>query len=122
METAQRIKALPPYLFAQIDKKIAEAKARGVDVISFGIGDPDLPTPEHIVKKLQEKAADPSTHRYPSYEGLSVYREAVANWYKRRFGVELNPDTEVVSLIGSKEGIAHLPLCYVRSRGCLLST
>jgi LL-diaminopimelate aminotransferase len=113
METAQRIKALPPYLFAQIDKKIAEAKARGVDVISFGIGDPDLPTPEHIVKKLQEKAADPSTHRYPSYEGLSVYREAVANWYKRRFGVELNPDTEVVSLIGSKEGIAHLPLCYV---------
>ncbi|HOB22750.1 MAG TPA: pyridoxal phosphate-dependent aminotransferase, partial [Bacillota bacterium] len=113
METAQRIKALPPYLFAQIDKKIAEAKARGVDVISFGIGDPDLPTPEHMVKKLQEKAADPSTHRYPSYEGLSVYREAVANWYKRRFGVELNPDTEVVSLIGSKEGIAHLPLCYV---------
>ena len=93
--------------------KIAEAKARGVDVISFELAIPDLPTPEHIVKKLQEKAADPSTHRYPSYEGLSVYREAVANWYKRRFGVELNPDTEVVSLIGSKEGIAHLPLCYV---------
>ncbi len=113
METARRIQALPPYLFAQIDKKIAEAKARGVDVISFGIGDPDLPTPEHIVKRLQREAANPKTHRYPSYEGLDVYREAVAAWYDKRFGVKLDPFTEVVSLIGSKEGIAHIPLCFV---------
>lgn len=113
METAQRIKALPPYLFAQIDKQIAEAKARGVDVISFGIGDPDLPTPQHIIERLKREAENPATHRYPSYEGLSVYREAVAKWYQQRFDITLDPDTEVVSLIGSKEGIAHLPLCYV---------
>lgn len=113
METARRIQALPPYLFAQIDKKIAEAKARGVDVISFGIGDPDLPTPGHIIERLQKEAANPATHRYPSYEGLAVYREAVARWYGKRFGVELDPKTEVVSLIGSKEGIAHIPMCFV---------
>lgn len=113
METARRIQALPPYLFAQIDKKIAEAKARGVDVISFGIGDPDLPTPGHIIERLQKEAANPATHRYPSYEGLAVYREAVARWYGKRFGVKLDPKTEVVSLIGSKEGIAHIPMCFV---------
>lgn len=113
METARRIQALPPYLFAQIDHQIAQAKARGVDVISFGIGDPDLPTPDHIIARLQKEAADPKNHRYPSYEGLAVFRDAVANWYKKRFCVELDSKTEVVSLIGSKEGIAHIPLCYV---------
>ncbi|MGE5575683.1 MAG: LL-diaminopimelate aminotransferase [Syntrophothermus sp.] len=113
METAQRIKKLPPYLFAEIDKKIARAKADGVDVISLGIGDPDRPTPAHIVDKLAEEAYNPANHRYPSYEGLREFRAAVAGWYARRFGVELNPDTEVVSLIGSKEGIAHISLCFV---------
>lgn len=113
MKTARRIQNLPPYLFAEIDKKIAEAKAAGVDVISLGIGDPDLPTPEHIVKRLQEAAADPSTHRYPSYEGMQAFREAVAGWYQRLHGVEVDPNTEVVALIGSKEGIAHISLCYV---------
>ncbi len=113
METAQRIKKLPPYLFAEIDRKIARARADGVDVISLGIGDPDRPTPTHIIDKLAEEAYNPANHRYPSYEGLREFRAAVAGWYARRFGVELNPDTEVVSLIGSKEGIAHISLCFV---------
>ncbi|MBO8127225.1 MAG: LL-diaminopimelate aminotransferase [Firmicutes bacterium] len=113
MKTADRIQKLPPYLFAEIDKKIAEAKAKGVDVISLGIGDPDQPTPDNVVKRMQYETAQPENHRYPSYEGLPAFREAVADWYSRRFGVELDPDKEVVSLIGSKEGIAHISLCYV---------
>ncbi|MBE3577464.1 MAG: LL-diaminopimelate aminotransferase [Limnochordales bacterium] len=113
MKVAERIQAIPPYLFAQIDRKIAEAKAAGVDVISFGIGDPDRPTPAHIVAELARAAEDPANHRYPSYEGLPAFRRAVADWYARRFGVTLDPDREVISLIGSKEGIAHISLCYV---------
>ena len=113
MKVARRIQAIPPYLFAQIDRKIAEAKATGVDVISFGIGDPDRPTPAHVVDELKRAVEDPYNHRYPSYEGLPAYRKAVADWYARRFGVALDPDREVVSLIGSKEGIAHISLCYV---------
>ncbi|MBI2914462.1 MAG: LL-diaminopimelate aminotransferase [Firmicutes bacterium] len=113
METAQRIRNLPPYLFAEIDRKIAEAKARGVDVISLGIGDPDRPTPENIVDRLVSEAKNPRNHRYPSYEGLKGFRQAVAEWYRRRFGVGLDPDKEIVSLIGSKEGIAHISLCFV---------
>ncbi|HHY47178.1 MAG TPA: LL-diaminopimelate aminotransferase [Firmicutes bacterium] len=113
VEEAERIKNLPPYLFAEVDKAIARAKQEGKDVISFGIGDPDLPTPSYIVDRLVEEARNPENHRYPSYEGLPAFRRAVAEWYKRRFGVELDPDTEVVSLIGSKEGIAHISLCYV---------
>src|SRR5690606_11536464 len=88
-------------------------KAAGVDVISLGIGDPDRPTPEHIVRALQREAADPRNHRYPSYKGLDAFRAAVASWYARRFGVRLDPDREVLSLIGSKEGIAHAPLAFV---------
>ena len=113
MQVARRIKDLPPYLFAEIDKKVAQARAKGVDVISLGIGDPDMPTPGHIVNALISAAQDPRNHRYPSYEGLREFREEVANWYLRRFSVELDPDKEVVSLIGSKEGIAHIPLCFV---------
>lgn len=112
-KVARRIEAIPPYLFAEIDRKIAAARASGVDVISFGIGDPDRPTPPHIVAALQRAAQDPANHRYPSYEGLPAYRRAVADWYARRFGVHLDPDREVVSLIGSKEGIAHISLCFV---------
>lgn len=113
MQTARRIQAIPPYLFAEIDRKIAQARAAGVDVISFGIGDPDRPTPTPVVETLQQAAADPANHRYPSYEGLPAFRQAVADWYARRFGVQLDPDKEIVSLIGSKEGIAHIALCYV---------
>lgn len=113
MQTAKRIQELPPYLFAEIDKKIAKAKAAGVDIISLGMGDPDRPTPPHIVKGLQIAAEDPRTHRYPVYEGMLAFREAVADWYRRTRNVELDPVSEVVALIGSKEGIAHISLCYV---------
>lgn len=104
---------LPPYLFARISELIETQRARGVDVISFGIGDPDLPTPPHIVEALQAAAERPANHRYPETEGLPAFREAVARWYRTRHGVELDPQAEVVSLIGSKEGIAHLPLCLI---------
>lgn len=110
MKFADRIGNLPPYLFAQIDKKVAEKKSAGVDVISLGIGDPDLPTPKNIIEKLCEQAKNPENHRYPSYFGMPAFRRAIADWYKRRFGVDLDPDTEVLPLIGSKEGIAHIAL------------
>ena len=113
MQTARRIAALPPYLFAEIDRKVAAARSAGVDVISFGVGDPDLPTPGFIVDELAAAARDPSTHRYPSYFGLPTLRQAIAAFYRRRFGVELDPDTQVLPLIGSKEGIAHLPWAFV---------
>lgn len=113
LATAERIRRLPPYLFAEIDRKIAAARAAGVDVISLGIGDPDVPTPGHVIEKMIEEVRNPANHRYPSYEGLPAFRDAVAGWYRRRFNVELDPKTEVVSLIGSKEGIAHISLCFV---------
>ena len=113
MEEAQRIQLLPPYLFARIDEKIANAKAKGVDVISLGIGDPDLPTPDHIIDKLIESARNPENHRYPSYVGMLEFRQAVAEWYKRRSNIVLDPKKEVVTLIGSKEGIAHIAFCYL---------
>ncbi len=113
MQTARRIAALPPYLFAEIDKRVAAAKAAGVDVISFGVGDPDLPTPGFIVEELARAARDPSTHQYPSYFGLPELREAIAGFYERRFGVKLDPTTQVLPLIGSKEGIAHLATAFV---------
>ena len=110
---AKRILDLPPYLFAELDRAKAELQAQGKQVISLGIGDPDMPTPELIIEALKREAAEPSNHRYPSYEGLLSFRKAVAGWYERRFGVSLDPVCEVVSLIGSKEGIAHLPLAFV---------
>lgn len=113
MRTAKRIEKLPPYLFAEIDRKVAEAKARGADIISFGVGDPDLPTPPNVVGALAEAARDPATHRYPSYTGMPEFREAIANWYEKRFGVNLDPDTEIQPLVGSKEGIFHLPVAFV---------
>jgi LL-diaminopimelate aminotransferase len=113
MQTARRIAAIPPYLFAEIDRRIAEKRAAGVDVISFGIGDPDLPTPDYIVEEMAKAVRDPSTHQYPSYFGLPAFREAIADFYQRRFGVVLDPATQVLPLIGSKEGIAHLPLAFV---------
>ncbi len=112
---ASRIEKIPPYLFARIDKKKAEARKKGIDLIDFGIGDPDIPTPRNIIARMNEGVADPKNHRYPSYEGMFEYRKAVADWYGTRFGVTLNPETEVVALIGSKEGIAHLPWAYVEA-------
>jgi LL-diaminopimelate aminotransferase len=113
IKKAKRIQELPPYLFAEIDKQKNALKARGVDIISLGIGDPDLPTPAHIVERLQAAAANPVNHRYPDYEGLPSFRRAAASWYRTRFGVVLDPESEVVSLIGSKEGIAHMPIAFV---------
>jgi LL-diaminopimelate aminotransferase len=113
MELARRIEKLPAYLFAEISKKIAEKRAQGVQVISFAIGDPDLPTPPHIISALTEAAQDPANHRYPETDGLPQLREAVARWYQRRFGIELDPTTEVLPLIGSKEGIGHIALCFI---------
>ena len=110
---AQRICNLPPYLFARIEKLIAAKKEAGVDVISLGIGDPDRPTPVHIIETLVREAYNPANHQYPSSVGMLTYRKAVAQWYQNRFGVELNPETEVVSLLGSKEGIAHISWCYL---------
>ena len=113
MRLAKRIESLPPYLFAELDRKLGEKRAAGIDVISLGIGDPDSPTPRHIVEALQEAAEDPTTHQYPSYYGMPALREAIAGWMRDRFGVELDPDTEVQTLIGSKEGIAHLPVAVL---------
>ncbi len=112
-ELAQRLRVLPPYLFAELDRRKQEKIEQGVDVIDLGVGDPDLPTPEPIVEALREAAGRPENHRYPSYVGMRAYRQAVADWYRRRFGVELDPDREVIALIGSKEGIAHFPLAFV---------
>ncbi len=110
---ADRIKNLPPYLFAAIDKAKQEARARGADVIDLSVGDPDLPTPGHIVEALREAAKDASNHQYPSYEGKLTFRTAVADWYRQTFDVDLNPENEVLTLIGSKEGIAHAPLAFI---------
>jgi LL-diaminopimelate aminotransferase len=113
LRTAKRIEKLPPYLFAEIDKRVDEAKARGADIISFGVGDPDLPSPPHVIEALKKAAADPATHRYPSYTGMPEFRESIAGWYQRRFGVKLDADEEVQPLVGSKEGIFHLPVAFV---------
>ncbi|MDY7034579.1 MAG: LL-diaminopimelate aminotransferase, partial [Thermodesulfobacteriota bacterium] len=106
-------KKLPPYLFKEIDRKKEEVMARGVDIIDLGVGDPDLPTPAHIIEAMKEAADNPANHRYPSYSGMNDFKYAVAEWYKERFGVDLTPETEIISLIGSKEGIAHLPLAFL---------
>lgn len=113
IEVATRIKTLPPYLFAAIDKMKQEAIARGADIINLGIGDPDLPTPMPIIESLSKAAKDPKHHQYPSYEGMLSFRKAVAGWYKRRFNVTLDPANEALTLIGSKEGIGHIHLAFV---------
>ncbi len=113
MRVARRIESLPPYLFAALDAKLEAKRAEGVDVISLGVGDPDLPTPPHVVEAMREAVLDPATHRYPSYVGSPAFRRAVAGFYARRFGVELDPDTQVMALIGSKEGIGHIAFAYL---------
>lgn len=113
IKKAKRINDLPPYLFAEIDNRKRAALARGVDLIDLGIGDPDIPTPAVIVKKLIESANKPVNHRYPNSSGIPEFRAAVADWYKRRFNVNLDPGQEVVSLIGSKEGIGNMAVAFV---------
>src|SRR3981189_3613388 len=110
---AARLGKIPPYLFAEIDRKVQEKKRAGVDVISLGIGDPDLPTPKRIVSVLQEAAADPANQRYPSYFGLTELRESIAGWYHQRFDVDLDAGTEILPTLGSKDGISHAPLALV---------
>ncbi len=113
MKLARRLDRIPPYLFADTDRRLRELRARGVDVINLGIGDPDLPPPPFLIEAMQQAAAVPANHRYPSYNGLPAFREAVATWYRRRFEVELDPDREVLALIGSKEGIGHMALAFI---------
>lgn len=119
---AQRLAHLPPYLFAEIDRVKNEVKAKGVDIIDLGVGDPDLPTPSFILESMRKAVLKGEHHRYPSYSGLNVFREAVSSWYKQRFNVELDPKAEVLSLIGSKEGLAHFPLAFVDPGDLVLVT
>ena len=113
IQYAERIRTLPPYLFAAIDDMKRKAIEGGMDIINLGIGDPDLPTPEPIIESLRQAAGDPKHHQYPSYDGMLSFRTAVAQWYQRRFGVSADPKTEVLTLIGSKEGIGHVPLAFI---------
>jgi len=122
IKKADRLFQLPPYLFIEIDRLKAEVRAKGVDLIDLGVGDPDLPTPEHILKRLIEASQDPGNHRYPSYSGMNDFRKSVAAWYQRRFNVTLDPVKEVVTLIGSKEGIAHFPLAFINPGDYALMT
>ena len=113
MRFASRVEKIPPYLFVEISRKIAAKRAEGIEVISFGIGDPDLATPAHVVDTLRDTAGDLPNHRYPESDGLPEFRKATADWYQRRFGISLDPDSEVISLIGAKEGIGHAALCFI---------
>ncbi|MDD5130240.1 MAG: LL-diaminopimelate aminotransferase [Candidatus Omnitrophica bacterium] len=110
---SKKVEALPPYLFLEIDKAKRKARAEGRDIIDLGIGDPDQPTPKFIIDALNQAALDPANHRYALDQGMPLLRSAIADWYKHRFDVNLNPETEVLPLIGSKEGIAHFPLAFL---------
>jgi LL-diaminopimelate aminotransferase len=112
-KAASRVDSIPPYLFARLDKKKEAARNTGIDLIDLSIGDPDIPTPAAIVKKAQEALANPSNHHYPGYQGTLSFRKAAVQWYKNRFGIALDPENEIVALIGSKEGIFHLPWVYL---------
>src|SRR5256714_2318607 len=113
MRPSKRLERIPPYLFAQLERKIAEKKAQGIDVISLGIGDPDTPTPALVVDALRDAATDPGTHQYPSNRGREEFRRAVASFYERRFGVEIDAATEVVPALGAKECIFNLNLAFL---------
>ena len=118
---AQRMGSLPPYLFARIDAMKAEKIEQGVDIIDLGVGDPDLPTPPHIVEALCTAARDPKNHHYPSYAGLPAFRSAVADWFQHRFNVTLDPKDQILSLMGSKDGIAHIPEAFVNPGDVVLA-
>ena len=118
---SQRIAQLPPYLFAELERKVSERRKAGVDVISLGIGDPDLPSPDILVEEARRRVGDPATHQYPSNRGLEAFRQAVADFYLRRFGVELDPDREVLPLLGGKEGVAHVCFAMLDPREVCLA-
>ena len=113
MVFADRIENLPPYLFAEIDKKISQKRRAGADIIDLGVGDPDIPTPEHIIDACCKAANKPENHRYPSYEGMLSFRQAVAERYERDYGLKLSPEDEVITLVGSKEGIHNMHFALV---------
>jgi LL-diaminopimelate aminotransferase len=113
IKNAARFEELPPYLFAELDRKKQEVLKKGVDIINLGVGDPDQPTPEHIIEELYKASSDPVNHQYATYVGMPELREAIADFYERRFGVKLDHQSEVLALIGSKEGIGHIPLAFV---------
>ncbi len=119
-ELSERMKKIPPYLFAEIDAMKRKKIAEGVKVIDLGIGDPDLPTPRHVVSAMQRAVERVERQKYPSYEGMLEFRESAADFYRRRKGVKLDPKKEVIALIGSKEGIAHLPLAFVNENDYVL--
>ena len=110
---SNRLSQLAPYPFVEISRIIAEKRAAGTDVVTFGIGDPDIPTPQPIIDRLLTASQDPPNHRYPETDGLPEMRRAIAHWYRQRFGVDLNPDTEVLPLIGAKEGIGHAAFAFL---------
>jgi len=120
IKKARRLEQLPPYLFAELDRKKQELIKKGTDVINLGVGDPDQPTPEHIIEELYKASHDPVTHQYATYVGMPRLREAIANFYEKRFGVELDHEKEVLTLIGSKEGIGHIPLAFVNNGDVVL--
>jgi LL-diaminopimelate aminotransferase len=113
MRPSRRLERIPPYLFAQLERKVAEKRAQGVDVISLGIGDPDTPTPQVVIDALRDAAGDPGTHQYPSNRGRQEFRDAVAAFYARRFGVELDPASEIVPALGAKECVFNLNLAFL---------
>lgn len=117
---SKKLESLPPYLFAQIDAAKRKAKQEGRNIIDLGVGDPDIPTPNFIIEKLYEAAKDPKNHRYALDQGMPELKQAIAEWYKQRFGVDLNPEKEVLPLIGSKEGIAHIPIAFLDKGDCVL--
>ena len=113
MKISDRINKVPPYLFFEISKKIQAKEAEGKEILDFGIGDPDIPTPDFILQKLVEESSNPVNHRYPESDGMIELRTTIANWYKKRFKVNLNPENEVIGLIGGKEGIGHAALAFL---------
>src|SRR5829696_6950381 len=120
MRSSSRLDRLPPYLFAELERKIAERRAAGIDVISLGIGDPDLPTPEAVVEAAAGALRDPSTHQYPTNRGSEEFREAAASFYRERFGVDLDPASEVIPVLGGKEAVGHVAMvCLEPGDVCL---
>src|SRR5574344_225345 len=113
MKVSERLEKIPPYLFAEIDRKINEARAKGIDIISLGIGDPDTPTIDTVIEEMHKAIDDPKNHDYPPYNGTADFRIATKNWMKKRFGVDLDENTEILANIGSKEAIAHVFFAYV---------
>ncbi|MFH1791509.1 MAG: LL-diaminopimelate aminotransferase [Candidatus Omnitrophota bacterium] len=120
VQFSDRLKRLPPYLFVEIDKAKKKMAEKGADVIDLGVGDPDQPTPKYIIESMRRAVLNPATHRYALDQGDPGLRTAIAGWYKKRFGVALDPKTEILPLIGSKEGIAHIPLAFINAGDIVL--